>query len=75
MELVGIGMTPLEAMRAATTVAADLLGVDDHTGELAQGFDADILILERNPLQDIGAYQDVLLVMNDGRIVVDRSGY
>jgi len=75
MELVDIGMTPLEAMRAATTVAAELLGVDDHTGELAQGFDADILILERNPLQDIGAYQDVLLVMNDGRIVVDRSGY
>jgi imidazolonepropionase-like amidohydrolase len=75
MELVDIGMTPLEAMRAATTVAAELLGVDDHTGELAQGFDADILILERNPLHDIGAYQDVLLVMNDGRIVVDRSGY
>jgi imidazolonepropionase-like amidohydrolase len=75
MELVDIGMTTLEAMQAATTVAAELLGVDDHTGELAQGFDADILILERNPLQDIGAYQDVLLVMNDGRIVVDRSGY
>jgi len=75
MELADIGMTPLEVMRAATTVAAELLGVDDHTGELTQGFDADILILERNPLQDIGAYQDVLLVMNDGRIVVDRSGY
>ena len=75
LELVAIGMTPLEAMRAATTVAAELLGVDDHTGELAQGFDADILVLERNPLQDIGAYQDVLLVMNDGRVVVDRSGY
>ncbi len=72
LELVGIGMTPIEAIRAATTVAAELLGVDDHTGMIAPGMDADLLVLERNPLDDIGAYQDVLFVMTDGRIALDR---
>ncbi len=72
LELVGIGMTPIEAIRAATTVAAELLGVDDHTGMIAPGLDADLLVLERNPLDDIGAYQDVLFVMTDGRIALDR---
>lgn len=72
LELVGIGMTPIEAIRAATIVAAELLGVDDHTGRIAPGLDADLLVLERNPLDDIGVYQDVLFVMTDGRIALDR---
>ncbi len=72
IELVGVGLSPLEAIRSATTVAAELLGVDDHTGRVAAGFDADLLVLERNPLDDIGAYQDVLMVVNNGRVVVDR---
>ena len=75
IELVGVGMTQLEAMRSATTNAAVLLGVDDHTGRILEGFDADILILERNPLENIGAYEDVMLVMNNGRVVVDRTGW
>ncbi|MFQ5704945.1 MAG: amidohydrolase family protein [Gemmatimonadales bacterium] len=72
IELVRIGMTPMEAIRSATTVAAQLLGVDDHTGRIAPGMDADLLVLERSPLDDIGTYQDVLFVMTDGRIAVDR---
>jgi len=72
IELVGVGLSPLEAVQAATTTAAELLGVDDHTGRIVEGLDADLLVLERNPLDDIGAYQDVLLVMNDGRIALDR---
>lgn len=75
IELVGVGLSPLEAIRAATITAAELLGVADHTGRVAAGLDADLLVLERNPLDEIGAYQDPLLVMSDGRIVVDRSGY
>lgn len=75
MELVGVGLSPLEAIRSATTVAAELLGVDDHTGGIAPGLDADLLVLERDPLEDIGAFQDVLMVMNDGRIVLDRTAW
>ena len=72
MELVSVGLTPLEAIRSATTVAAELLGVDDHTGRITVGLDADLIVLERNPLEDIGAYQDVLMVMNNGRMAMNR---
>jgi imidazolonepropionase-like amidohydrolase len=72
VELVGVGLSELEAIRAATTVAAELLGVDDRTGRIAAGIEADLLVLDRDPLADIGAFQDVLLVMSDGRIALDR---
>jgi imidazolonepropionase-like amidohydrolase len=72
VELVGVGLSELEAIRSATTVAAELLGVDDRTGRVAAGFEADLLVLDRDPLADIGAFQDVLLVMSDGRIALDR---
>ena len=72
IELVGVGLSPMEAIRAATTTAAELLGIGDRTGRVAAGFEADLLVLERNPLDDIGAYQDVLFVMANGRIVRNR---
>lgn len=72
IELVGVGLSELEAIRAATTTAARLLGVDGRTGRVAAGFEADLLVLDRDPLEDIGAYQDVLFVMSDGRIALDR---
>ena len=74
-EFVSIGMTPLEAMRTATVNAAELLGVDDHTGRIAEGLDADLVLTERNPLEDIGALLDVLMVVNDGRIVITKGDW
>ena len=75
IELVGIGMSELDAIRAATTVAAELLGVGDRTGRVAPGFEADLLVLDRNPLEDIGRYQDVLFVMSDGIVALDRLDF
>lgn len=75
MEFVGIGMTPLEALRSATMVAAELLEVGDRTGRVAAGMEADLVVLERNPLEDIQAVQDPLMVVNDGRISVTRGDY
>lgn len=72
LEFVDIGLSTLDAIRAATTVAADLLGVADHTGRIAPGFDADLLVLERDPLVDIAAYRDPLMVISNGRVVLDR---
>ena len=72
IELADIGMTEREALGAATWAAAELLGVDDHTGRIAPGMDADFVVLERNPLEDIRAIQDPLVVVSDGRIVLDR---
>ena len=71
-ELVGIGMSNFEAIKAATSAAAEFLEVADHTGRIAEGLDADLLILERNPLQDIKAIHDPLMVVNNGNIVINR---
>ncbi|GMV06127.1 MAG: hydrolase [Gemmatimonadota bacterium] len=75
LELVEIGMTPREALAAATLTAAELLGVSDHTGRIAPGMDADLVVLERDPLQDIGVMQDVLLVVSDGRVVARKGDW
>lgn len=72
IELVGIGLSELEAIRAGTTVAAELLGAADRTGRVAPGFEADLIVLDRDPLADIGAFQDVLFVMSDGEVALDR---
>jgi imidazolonepropionase-like amidohydrolase len=71
-ELVGVGLSPLEALRAATTGAADLVGVSDHTGRIAAGLDADLIVVERNPLDEVRTLEDVLLVVNNGKVVLNR---
>lgn len=69
MEFVDLGMSPLEALQAATTVPAELFGIQDRTGRIAEGLEADLVVVERNPLEDISVLQDVLLVVSDGRVV------
>lgn len=75
LELVEVGLTPLEALRAATTTAAELFGIQDRTGRVAPGFEADLIVLERNPLEDIGVVQDVLMVVSDGKVIVQRGDW
>jgi imidazolonepropionase-like amidohydrolase len=75
LELVEIGMTPLEALRAATVVNAELFGITDRTGVVAPGLEADLIVLERNPLENIGVVQDVLMVVSDGKVVVQRGDW
>lgn len=71
-ELVNIGMSNAEAIWAATANAAEFLEVDDHTGRIAEGLDADLLILELNPLENIKAIHDPLMVVNNGKVVLNR---
>jgi imidazolonepropionase-like amidohydrolase len=66
--LVERGMTPLEAIRAATTRAADLLGATDR-GLLAAGRLADLIAVPGDPLKDARALQDVRFVMIGGKVV------
>ncbi len=72
-ELVAAGMSPLEALRAATTVNADLFGIAARTGRVAAGLEADLIVVERNPLEDIRTVQDVLMVISDGVVVAERG--
>src|SRR5436190_7284764 len=65
--LVDRGMTPLGAIRAATTVAAELIDVDDR-GRLEPGLLADVIAVPGDPLADIGVTEDVRFVMKGGRV-------
>jgi imidazolonepropionase-like amidohydrolase len=61
------GLTPLQALTAATVTSAELIGVTDR-GRLAAGLLADVIAVPGNPLEDISVTQDVRLVMKGGRI-------
>jgi imidazolonepropionase-like amidohydrolase len=65
--LVARGMTPLQAVQAATVRAAELLGVADR-GRLAPGLLADVVAVHGNPLERIGVMEDVRFVMKAGKI-------
>jgi hypothetical protein len=67
-ELVAAGFTPVEAISAATRRGAQVLGTDS-IGIVAPGKTADLVILNRNPAQDIGATKDIALVMLRGQMI------
>ncbi|MGB3351823.1 MAG: amidohydrolase family protein [Mycobacterium sp.] len=67
--LVERGLPPLAVLRAATTVAADLINVTDR-GRLVEGQLADIIGVPGDPLQDITVTQNVRFVMKDGKVFV-----
>jgi imidazolonepropionase-like amidohydrolase len=68
------GMTPLEAIRSATTVAAELMGWSDRVGALRPGLAADLIAVAGDPLADVGSLTDVRFVMRDGVVVRDIAG-
>ncbi|MCU4184931.1 amidohydrolase family protein, partial [Acidiferrimicrobium sp. IK] len=65
--MVAAGLSPLRALRAATSVAAELLGRDD-IGVLEPGASADIVAMAGNPLEDIAATAGVDFVMRSGLV-------
>jgi len=68
-ELVRLGVSNAEAVRAATVNAAQVLGIADQVGTLERGKLADIVAVNANPLEDIRTLEQVRFVMKGGRIV------
>ncbi len=66
--MVEFGMSPAEAIRSATTRAAEMLGMEGKIGVLAPGAYADIIAVEGNPLEDIGELERVRFVMKNGQV-------
>ena len=66
--LTGMGMTPLQALRAATSVDADLLGMQSRIGTLDVGKIADIVAIPGDPIQNIRQTEKVFFVMKEGVI-------
>lgn len=69
-------LTPIQILRSATTNAARLLMQEDRLGQIREGFAADLLILDANPLEDITVLdrseQSILGVVKDGRVMTSR---
>ncbi len=63
------GFSPAEAIRSATVIAAELLGLDDQVGRLQPGFAGDVIAVAGNPLDDIYTMRDVFFVAARGQIV------
>jgi len=71
--LVKAGLSPEQALMAATTTGASLLGMESQLGRVAPGYFADLVAVEGDPLKDIAAVVNgVRLVMKDGKVVVDK---
>ena len=69
------GLTPLQALQAATTTNAELLRLEKQVGVVEPGFEADLLVVDSNPLDNIRTLLDPLLVISNGRIGLDRLSF
>jgi imidazolonepropionase-like amidohydrolase len=70
------GMSPMDAIVAATSNAARLCGVDDRVGTVTAGKTADLVLTDVDPLTDIDALGDpshIHAVVKDGRVAIDRA--
>ncbi|UCD23596.1 MAG: amidohydrolase family protein [Gemmatimonadota bacterium] len=66
--MVEYGMSPLDAVRAATSVNAALFGLEETLGSIAEGMMADLIAVGGDPTTDISALRDVVLVMKGGEV-------
>lgn len=69
--MVRYGMTPLQAIRSATVVAAELMGWEDRVGSFRPGAHADLVAVADDPLEDPSALERVVVVMKGGLVVKD----
>jgi imidazolonepropionase-like amidohydrolase len=70
--MVTLGMTPMEAIVASTAAAARLIGIQDSVGTLAKGMQADLVVVDGNPLKRIELLRDrsrIMGVMQAGKFV------
>jgi imidazolonepropionase-like amidohydrolase len=62
------GQNPMDAIVSGTSLAAEALGLQNRIGAIAEGFDADLVAVDGNPLTDITAVRRVVFVMRAGRV-------
>jgi imidazolonepropionase-like amidohydrolase len=70
--MVRAGMTPLEALRSATSRSADLLGLPGRIGVVRKGAAADFVAISGDPLADIAAVTRPAVVIKDGKLALDK---
>ncbi|MGE3492723.1 MAG: amidohydrolase family protein [Vicinamibacterales bacterium] len=73
--LAAAGLTPLQALQSATLVNAEMLRLEKRIGAVEPGFEADLLIVDGNPLENVRTLLDPLLVISNGRVGLDRLNF
>jgi imidazolonepropionase-like amidohydrolase len=66
------GMSPLAALQAATIHSAEAYGLADTTGAIEAGLEADLVVFDRNPLEQPSVLHNPLLVLSNGRVGLNR---
>ena len=69
-----MGLTPMEAIISATSVNAEIFGLADKLGTIAEGKWADMIVVDGNPLEDVRLFAQpdkIVLIMKEGKIVKD----
>lgn len=74
LEFTTYGVTPMRAIQAATRDSAQIAAPGARFGVLAEGWLADVLVVDGDPLADIAALRSVVHVMTEGRLVVTADG-
>ncbi len=66
--LAASGLTPLQALQTATINGAKFMGVNSFYGSLAKEKSSDLIVLDTNPLNNIGAIDQINMVLSNGRV-------
>jgi imidazolonepropionase-like amidohydrolase len=74
-ELVAAGLTPLQALQAATITSAEMLRLEKQIGAVEPGLEADVVVVDGNPIENVRTLLDPLLVISNGRIGLDRLSF
>ncbi len=75
LELIEAGLPALAALQAATSVNAEMLRLETQVGHLRPGFEADLVVVDGNPLERPRTLLDPLYVVSNGRVALDRLNF
>jgi len=66
------GATPMQTIKAATAVAAEVCGVEHDLGTVEEGKIADLILVKDDPLKDVNNLRTLQMVFKDGKLIVDK---
>ena len=72
---VRMGFTPLEAIQSATILNAEMLQLEKSIGSIEKGKEADLMVVDLNPLNEVWILQEPLLVVSNGRVALNKIEY